>query len=408
MTENVVVLGAGYAGAGAIKTLHRNSGHCTAYLDRRCRLSPGPTRIPSRDTRSGRQIGHHLSVDEIADPSTRFIQDEVVGLDPEEQVVELAENDDVDYDYVLVGLGSQTAYYGIPGLDEHSLTLKSLDDALEIHEAVKEASTNATRGEPAQVVVGGAGLRYPDRRRDRRVPRCTPCTDRDPPRRGARRDLPRKRPRDSAGASRPPRKPRFGSTRTIRSPRRRTRSSTSTRATLEHDVLIWTGGITGRDAIDDVDLENEHNRLTTEANFQTSDERVFATGDSAIIDQGDQPAPPTAQAAWQAADVAGENIARAIENRPLKTWEYDDKGTVVSVGEKAAAHEVKPAFGVSPRRYVRRLPGEEPEEDDRGPLDCRHHLLERSPTVLVVPVGSPSERSSPVTADCAREGHSHE
>ncbi len=116
---------------------------------------------------------------------------------------------------------------------------------------------------------------------------------------------------------------------------------------LDHDVLVWTGGITGRDAMDEVDLENEHNRVTTEANFQTSNERVFAVGDSAIVDQGDQPAPPTAQAAWQAADVAGENISRAIENRPLKTWEYEDKGTVVSVGDKAVAHEVKPAFGVS-------------------------------------------------------------
>jgi len=112
-------------------------------------------------------------------------------------------------------------------------------------------------------------------------------------------------------------------------------------------VLVWTGGITGRDAMDDVDLENEHNRVTTGANFQTSDERVFAIGDSAIIDQGDQPAPPTAQAAWQAAEVAGENIARAIENRPLKTWEHEDKGTVISVGEKAVAHGVKPAFGIS-------------------------------------------------------------
>ncbi len=62
---------------------------------------------------------------------------------------------------------------------------------------------------------------------------------------------------------------------------------------------------------------------------------------------GDQPAPPTAQAAWQAAEVAGENIARAIENRPLRTWEHEDKGTVVSVGEKAVAHDVKPAFGIS-------------------------------------------------------------
>ncbi|MFY4813466.1 NAD(P)/FAD-dependent oxidoreductase, partial [Haloarcula sp. AONF1] len=46
------------------------------------------------------------------------------------------------------------------------------------------------------------------------------------------------------------------------------------------------------------------------------------------------------QAAWQAAEVAGENLARAARGQPLKTWTHKDKGTVVSVGEKAVAHDV--------------------------------------------------------------------
>jgi NADH dehydrogenase len=68
---------------------------------------------------------------------------------------------------------------------------------------------------------------------------------------------------------------------------------------------------------------------------------VFAIGDAALIDQpGDDPAPPTAQAAWQAADVAGANVARALRGDALREWTYDDKGTVVSIGESAVAHGV--------------------------------------------------------------------
>ncbi|MEY7847590.1 NAD(P)/FAD-dependent oxidoreductase [Natrarchaeobius sp. A-rgal3] len=350
MTENVVVLGAGYAGAGAIKTLQSELGGTVrltwiADVDYHLVLHEVHRVIRDPDVRSDITF----SIDEIADPSTRFIQDEVVGLDPEDQVVELAENDDVDYDYVLVGLGSQTAYYGIPGLDEHSYTLKSLDDALEIHDAVKEASVDATRGEPAQVVVGGAGLsgiqtagEIAEFRDNHRAPIEIHLVEaleeifpgNDPEIQQALRDL-----LEEAAVRIHTDDPITEATDEV--------IHFDDGEPLEHDVLIWTGGITGRDAMDGVDLENEHNRVTTEANFQTSDERVFAIGDSAIIDQGDQPAPPTAQAAWQAAEVVGENIARAIENRPLKTWEYDNKGTVVSVGEKAVAHEVKPAFGVS-------------------------------------------------------------
>jgi NADH dehydrogenase len=68
---------------------------------------------------------------------------------------------------------------------------------------------------------------------------------------------------------------------------------------------------------------------------------VFALGDSAVVDQpGEHPAPPTAQAAWQAAEVVADNVVRAINGQRLETWTHEDKGTVVSVGESAVAHDV--------------------------------------------------------------------
>ncbi|OLZ40625.1 NADH dehydrogenase [Natrinema saccharevitans] len=350
MTENVVVLGAGYAGTGAITKLQSELGdnaRLTWIADVDYHLVLHESHRVIRDP--GVRSDITFPVEEIAAPATRFIQDEVVGLDVDEQVVELEETDDVEYDYVLVGLGSQTAYYGIPGLEEHSLTLKSLDDALEIHEAVKTASQEATRGEPAQVVIGGAGLsgiqtagEVAEFRDEHRAPIEIHLVEaleeifpgNDPEIQQALRDL-----LEDAGVQIHTDDPITEATAD--------HIEFDEADPLEYDVLVWTGGITGRDAMEEADLEKEHNRVNAGANFQTSDERVFAIGDSAIIDQGDQPAPPTAQAAWQAAEVAGENIARAIENRPLKTWEHEDKGTVVSVGDEAVAHEVKPAFGIS-------------------------------------------------------------
>ncbi|OIB59200.1 NAD(P)/FAD-dependent oxidoreductase [Natrialba sp. SSL1] len=350
MTDNVVVLGAGYAGTGAVSKLQSELGGSArltwiADVDYHLVLHEAHRVVRDPDVRSDITF----PVDQIADPSTRFIQDDVVGLDVDEQVVELAEGDDVDYDYVLVALGSQTAYYGIPGLEEHSLTLKSLDDAMAIHEEITQASQDATRGEPAQVVVGGAGLsgiqtagEIAEFRDNHRAPieiHLVEALDEifpgnDPEIQQALRDL-----LEDAGV-------RIHTDDPITEAKDDVIEFDEGEP-LEHDVLIWTGGITGRDALDEAELEKEHNRVNVEANFQTTEENVFAIGDSALIDQGDRPAPPTAQAAWQAAEVVGENISRAIENRPLKTWEYDDKGTVVSVGDKAVAHEVKPAFGVS-------------------------------------------------------------
>jgi NADH dehydrogenase len=114
---------------------------------------------------------------------------------------------------------------------------------------------------------------------------------------------------------------------------------------MPYDVLVWTGGITGQEEVAGagVDKDERSNRIYADVDFQTSDDRVFAIGDSALIDQGDdQFAPPTAQAAWGAAEVAGENLARSVRGAPLKSWNHTDKGTLVSVGEKAVAHGVDP------------------------------------------------------------------
>ena len=343
MTENVVVLGAGYAGAGAIQSLQSEldaNAQLTWISETDYHLVLHESHRVIRDPAVRSDIT--IPVREIADPTTRFIQDRVTNLDVDERVVELEDGDDVEYDYVLVALGSQTAYYGIPGLEEHSLTLKSLDDALEIHEAIKAASQDATRGEPAQIVIGGAGLsgiqtagevaEFREKHRSPLEIHLVEALDEifpgnDPEIQGALRKL-----LEEAGVQ-------------IHTDDPITEAESDVLHfdegdPLEYDVLVWTGGITGRDALEEADLEKQHNRVEAEANFQTTDERVFAIGDSAVIDQGDGPAPPTAQAAWQAAELVGENISRAIENRPLLTWEYEDKGTVVSVGEKAVAHDV--------------------------------------------------------------------
>ena len=343
MTETVVVLGAGYAGAGAINKLEETLGdeaditwvsdndyHLVLHEAHRCIRDPS---VQDKVT---------IPVDEIKSPSTRFIEGRVSGLDCDDQSVELEDGSTVSYDYLLVTLGSQTAYYGIDGLEEHSLTLKSLDDALTIHDQVKEAARGASPDDPAQVVIGGAGLsgiqsagEIAEFRDMHHAPIDITLVEAldnvfpgmDPELQGALRK--RLEERDiEISTNDPITEAEEGAIHF------------DSGDTLEHDVFVWTGGITGQDAIDGSGLDNEHNRVNAEATFETSDDRVFALGDSAIVDQPNGPCPPTAEAAWEAAEVAGENVARALHGQPLDSWTYDDKGTLISIGEKAVAHDV--------------------------------------------------------------------
>jgi NADH dehydrogenase len=360
MTTRVVVLGAGYAGAGAIPKLESELGssvELTWIADTDYHLVLHESHRVIRDPAVRDKIT--VPVEDIKSPSTTFVHDEVENVDVDDRTIELADGDDVDYDYLLAGIGSDTATYGIEGMDEYPLTLKSLDDALEVHEQVKTAAQEATREDPATVVVGGAGLsgiqssgeiaEFRDRHNApidiylvEALPEIFPPGDSEI--QGALRhrleaanvEILTDDPITAAKAD---------------------RIQFDERDPLDYDVFLWTGGVTGPSELGEVDVETEHNRLNAGSNLQTEDERVFAIGDCALVEQADdEVAPPTAQAAWQAADVAAENISRAIEGRPLKTWTYEDQGTLISVGETALAHEVQMSGISSPVRTFNGTP----------------------------------------------------
>ena len=347
MTDDVVVLGSGYAGTGAVKRLESEldgetditwvsdvDHHLVLHESHRCIRDPA---VKEKIT---------FDVADIKSPSTRFVRAEVSEIDVDGRTLTLEDGSAIDYDYLLVGIGSRTAFFGIEGLEEHSLTLKSLADVLDIHEAVTEAAREASRDSPAQVVIGGAGLSgiqsageiaaFRDKHRAPLEIHLVEGLDNVFPNNDPVVQAKLRKLLDEKGVE-------IHTGEFIGEVDEET-VYVGDETELDYDVLLWTGGITGRAAAAtaDVDKDERSNRIEAASNFRTSDERIFAIGDAALVEQAgsDQPAPPTAQAAWQAAEVAGENIARAIRGQPLREWTYDDKGTLISVGDKAVAHDV--------------------------------------------------------------------
>lgn len=347
MTEEVVVLGSGYAGTGAVKRLEAEANediditwisdvdhHLVLHESHRCIRDPN---VKDKIV---------FSCEALTEPTTRFINARVVDLDCDDQTIHLDDGSTVQYNYVLVAFGCSTAFFGIDGLQKHAHTLKSLDDAIGLHDAITDAGREASRESPAQVVVGGAGLsgiqaagEIAKLRDDLRASIEVYLVE------GLDNIFPNNDPVVQAKL----RKLLQEKGINIMAGEFITKVDNETvyigdETELGYDVLVWTGGITGRECASEIEVDkNERNqRITAESTFQTSDERVFAIGDAAIVDQPnqDRPAPPTAQAAWQAADVAGGNIIRTIRGQPLETWRYKDKGTVISVGDKAVAHDV--------------------------------------------------------------------
>src|SRR5699024_10944817 len=62
-----------------------------------------------------------------------FIEDTVVAIKPEEKKEEV-ENGQVDYDILVIGLGFETATFGIPGLIENAFMINNINSASLIRE----------------------------------------------------------------------------------------------------------------------------------------------------------------------------------------------------------------------------------------------------------------------------------
>jgi NADH dehydrogenase len=363
MTDRVVVLGAGYAGAGAVTTLEEKLADAeitwVSEHDYHLVLHEAHRVIRNPDAEDAITV----PVEEIKSSDTEFRKGRVDGVDVEGLTVSLVDGSTVAYDYLLVALGSATAFYGIPGLEEHAHTLKGLEDAHGIHDAVEDAADAATRADPARVVVGGAGIsgvqiageiaEYRDIHDAPIEITIVEALAEIMPGRDAALQHRVRRLLDARDIQILTDDPVTEATDEI--------VHFDEREPIEHDVLVWAGGVTGRDALEGAGVDANHNRVTTDATFRTTDERVFAVGDAAAIEIDGTDVPPTAQAAWDAADVAAANVARAIQGRPLRTWSYRDKGTVLSVGEDAIAHDVMyfpiDTFDSLPARVLKKVIG---------------------------------------------------
>jgi len=97
-----------------------------------------------------------------AEGSVKFKQSRVQGIDVAKKVVS-TDDGELEWDYLVVALGSTTNFFGMANVEENSLILKSLRDAVSIHNhildnyeaALREGDEQLQRELLTFVVVGG-------------------------------------------------------------------------------------------------------------------------------------------------------------------------------------------------------------------------------------------------------------
>ena len=282
--------------------------------------------------------------------------DRVTGIDRDRRRVNLADGDDLPYDYAAVCLGSVTADYGIPGVADHGRPLSSVDDALGIRRAfLSAAGVDTADGgavaadgaggridatDPVDVVVGGAGLSGVQTAGE--LAALARETDADAEV-TLLEQLPHVAPNFPANFRRAVREELEARDVTVSTDTTVDRAGVDAvetdRGTFDADVFVWTGGITGTDAMaGDRPLVRDDLRV---------DDRTFVVGDAArAIDADGEPVPASASAAIRESRTVAANLARLVEFdrggtdgfRPrLDPYRFEVPGWIVTVGDGTVA-----------------------------------------------------------------------
>lgn len=99
--------------------------------------------------------------DIFADKKVNLIQAEVTAIDVEYKKVATMGGKILDYDYLIVALGSQSSNFGVLGVKEYAFRFKNLEDGLALNQKIEQFTKEVASGVrdiPIKIAVIGAGF----------------------------------------------------------------------------------------------------------------------------------------------------------------------------------------------------------------------------------------------------------
>ena len=168
MSNNkILVLGAGYGGVHAAKKLakkyKKNNDVEITLIDK----NPYHTLMTELHEVAGGRV-HPESVQVelckiFGKSKVNVVTDFIEKVDTDKKVVKTTHGD-YSYDYLIIGTGSEPAFFGVPGVKENGFTLWSFEDALRIRHHIQDMFAKASlernagkRKEMLTFIVAGSG-----------------------------------------------------------------------------------------------------------------------------------------------------------------------------------------------------------------------------------------------------------
>ncbi len=298
---------------------------------------------------------------------TRLFLGDVQHIDLEQKQVTVAHGSDnhsheLRYDHLVIGLGAITNFYGLPGLAERALTMKSLGDAIylrnhliqNLEEADTECAVQACLREPLMTcVVAGAGFAGVE----------TIAGVNDFVREALRfyRNLHADQIRmvlvHPGSVILPELSEKLGRYAQKKLAQRGIEIRIEVRVTgvtdegvqlsdgtfIKTKTIIWTAGSAPNPLLADLACNKDHGRVVANEFLEVPGwPGVWALGDCAVIPdpKTKKPYPPTAQHALREGRVLARNLAAAIRGGRKQPFVFSTLGQLASIGRRVGVANI--------------------------------------------------------------------
>lgn len=154
MTKKIVIVGGGFAGVKAALDLCKEPAFSVTLITKTNTFNYYPT-LYKTATGGSRVISSMLLGEIFNGKAVNIVVDTATKIDRESKTLLLESGGKLTYDELILGLGVVTNYFGIEGLDEFSLSMKSIDKAEGLKEHLNAQIRDQGKPDLNYVVVGG-------------------------------------------------------------------------------------------------------------------------------------------------------------------------------------------------------------------------------------------------------------
>ena len=350
----VVILGGGFGGLAAARALHKAAD--VTVVDRHNYQTFLP--LLYQVSTAG------LAADHVAYPirgalrktPVKFRMGSPISIDHKNKEVKLDSSELLKFDHLIVALGSVTADFGIPGVSEFTLGMKSVAEALNIRAEIMRRFEDLCRfeddtklsitvigGGPTGVEMAGAIaelIRGPLKSDQAQAASHISISLIE----AGPRLLPPFAPSLSARTKKDLEKlgVKVLLNAAVQEVEHR-KIKLKDGSTIASEITIWAAGVKGNDAIAQLNLPTSGTRVAVEPTMQVKNyPYIWALGDiAASVDKNGNQLPMVAPVAIQQGKFIAKQIARVSKSQKLASFKYLDKGSMATIGRNKAVVQVK-------------------------------------------------------------------